>query len=214
MRGRDCCVRVPNVTCRLGSHENQCAPRFLQAWHCAASKILDQNAQLASNCKTLAMLATCCAAPVGPEMRVARVKNSPEPAEHGLHLGAALAAATRRRLAFAPTFTFCPFTPRWRHGEEKQKTKKKQKRGAASNRRHSYGRVEPGTRTAPILGHRVVRVRWYPARFLKFCRRHGGEPHLPATGPTLRSGAGLDLGGVGGGGMPPPVTLAGPAELS
>ena len=45
-------------------------------------------------------------------------------------------------------------------------------------------------------------------------RRHGGEPHLPATGPTLRSGAGLDLGGVGGGGMPPPVTLAAPAELS
>ena len=27
-------------------------------------------------------------------------------------------------------------------------------------------RVEPGKRTAPILGHRVVRVRWYPARFL------------------------------------------------
>ena len=77
-----------------------------------------------------------------------------------------------------------------------------------------HWRVEPGTRTAPILGHRVVRVRWYPARFLKFCRRHGGEPHLPATGPTLRSGAGLDLGGVGGGGMPPPVTLAAPAELS
>ena len=25
---------------------------------------------------------------------------------------------------------------------------------------------------------------------------------------------GLDLGGVGGGGMPPPATLAGPAELS
>ena len=75
-------------------------------------------------------------------------------------------------------------------------------------------RVEPGTRTAPILGHRVVRVRWYPARFLKFCRRHGGEPHLPATGKTLRSGAGLGLGGVGGGGMPPPVTLAAPAELS
>ena len=57
------------------------------------------------------LLATCCAAPVGPEMRVARVKNSPEPAEHGLQLGAALDAATRRRLAFAPTFTFCPFTP-------------------------------------------------------------------------------------------------------
>ena len=57
------------------------------------------------------LLATCCAAPVGPEMRVARVKNSPEPAEHGLHLGAALAAATRRRPAFALTFTFCPFTP-------------------------------------------------------------------------------------------------------
>ena len=77
-----------------------------------------------------------------------------------------------------------------------------------------HWRVEPGTRTAPILGHRVVRVRWYPARFLKFCRRHGGVPHLPATGPTLRSGVGLDLGGVGGGGMPPPVTLAAPAELS
>ena len=40
------------------------------------------------------------------------------------------------------------------------------------------------------------------------------QTHLPATGPTLRSGAGLDLGGVGGGGMPPPVTLAAPAELS
>ena len=51
-------------------------------------------------------------------------------------------------------------------------------------------------------------------RFLKFCCRHGGEPHLPATGKTLRSGVGLDLGGVGGGGMPPPVTLAAPAELS
>ena len=38
--------------------------------------------------------------------------------------------------------------------------------------------------------------------------------HLPATGPTLRSGVGLDLGGVGGGGMPPSVTLAAPAELS
>ena len=75
-------------------------------------------------------------------------------------------------------------------------------------------RVEPGTRTAPILGHRVVRVRWYPARFLKFCRRHGGEPHLPATGRTLRSGVGLDPGSVGGGGMPPPATLAGSAELS
>ena len=77
-----------------------------------------------------------------------------------------------------------------------------------------HWRVEPGTRTAPILGHRVVLVRWYPARFLKFCRRHGGEPHLPATGRTLRSRAGLDLGGVGGGGMPPLVTLAAPAELS
>ena len=75
-------------------------------------------------------------------------------------------------------------------------------------------RVEPGTRTAPILGHRVVHVRWYPARFLKFCCRHGGEPHLPATGKTLRSRVGHDLGGVGGGGMPPPVTLAAPAELS
>ena len=30
-----------------------------------------------------------------------------------------------------------------------------------------HWRVEPGTRTAPILGHRVVRVRWYPARSLK-----------------------------------------------
>ena len=77
-----------------------------------------------------------------------------------------------------------------------------------------HWRVEPGTRTAPILGHRVVRVRWYPARFLKFCRRHGGEPHLPATGKTLRSRVGHDLGGVGGGGMPPPVTLVAPAELS
>ena len=80
--------------------------------------------------------------------------------------------------------------------------------------RAHFRRVEPGTRTAPILGHRVVRVRWYPARFLKFCRRHGGEPHLPATGRTRRSGVGLGLGGVGGGGMPPPVTLAAPAELS
>ena len=134
--------------------------------------------------KTLAMLATCCAAPVGPEMRVARVKNSPEPAEHGLHLGAALAAATRRRPAFARLLPFALY-------QTKSKSKQKRMRGAASNRRHSrrhsYGRVEPGTRTAPILGHRVVRVRWYPARFLKFCRRHGGEPHLPATGPTLRS---------------------------
>ena len=43
-----------------------------------------------------------------------------------------------------------------------------------------HWRVEPGTRTAPILGHRVVHVRRYPARFLKFCCRHGGEPHLPA----------------------------------
>ena len=43
---------------------------------------------------------------------------------------------------------------------------------------------------------------------------HGGEPHLPATGKTLRSRAGLGLGGVGGGGMPPLVTLAAPAELS
>ena len=30
-----------------------------------------------------------------------------------------------------------------------------------------HWRVEPGTRTAPILGYRVVRVRWYPARSLK-----------------------------------------------
>ena len=37
---------------------------------------------------------------------------------------------------------------------------------------------------------------------------------LPATGKTLRSRVGLDLGGVGGGGMPPPVTLVAPAELS
>ena len=58
------------------------------------------------------LLATCSAAPVGPEMRVARVKNGPEPAEHGLQLGAALAAAVRRRPAFAPTFTFCPYTLR------------------------------------------------------------------------------------------------------
>ena len=40
-------------------------------------------------------------------------------------------------------------------------------------RAHLYlWRVEPGTRTAPILGHRVVRVRRYPARSLK--------PLLPA----------------------------------
>ena len=144
-------------------------------------------------------------------MRVARVKNSPEPAEHGLHLGAALAAATRRRPAFARLLPFALY-------QTKSKTKQKRMRGAASNRRdsrrHSYGRVEPGARTAPILGHRVVRVRRYPARFLKFCRRHGGEPHLPATGRTLRSGVGLDPGSVGGGGMPPPATLAGSAELS
>ena len=59
--------------------------------------------------------------------------------------------------------------------------------------RTHFRRVEPGTRTAPILGHRVVRVRRYPARFLKFCCRHGGEPHLRAssacdrTDPTERS---------------------------
>jgi len=35
-----------------------------------------------------------------------------------------------------------------------------------------HWRVEPGARTAPILGHRVVRVRRYPARSLK--------PLLPA----------------------------------
>ena len=68
----------------------------------------------------------------------------------------------------------------------------------------SHWRVEPGTRTAPILGHRVVRVRWYPARFLKFCRRHGGEPHLPATGRTLRSGVGLDPGASGVAACRPP----------
>ena len=63
------------------------------------------------------LLATCSAAPVGPEVRVARVENSPEHAEHGLQLGAASsAAATRRRLSFALTFTFCPFTPRGRRG--------------------------------------------------------------------------------------------------
>ena len=56
-----------------------------------------------------ALLATCSAAPVGPEMKVARAENSPEHAEHGLQLGAASnAAATRRRLSFALTFTVCP----------------------------------------------------------------------------------------------------------
>ena len=54
------------------------------------------------------LLATCSAAPVGPEMGVARVKNSPEPAEHGLQLGAALDAATRRRLTFARLLPFAP----------------------------------------------------------------------------------------------------------
>ena len=42
------------------------------------------------------LLATCSAAPVGPEMRVARV-DSPEHAEHGLQPGAALSAAAARR---------------------------------------------------------------------------------------------------------------------
>ena len=128
---------------------------------------------------------TSCTAPVGPEMRVARVENSPEPAGHGLHLGAALAAATRRRPAFARLLPFALY-------QTESKTKQKRMRGAASNRRHSrrhsYGRVEPGTRTAPILGHRVVHVRWYPARFLKFCRRHGGASSAcDRTDPTERS---------------------------
>ena len=110
------------------------------------------------------LLATCCAAPVGPEMRVARMKNGPEPAEHGLHLGGCLSCRDAPPAGLRPTFTFCPLP-------NKIKNKTKRMRGAASNRRHSrrhsYGRVEPGTRTAPILGHRVVRVRRYPARSLK-----------------------------------------------
>ena len=77
-----------------------------------------------------------------------------------------------------------------------------------------HWRVEPGTRTAPILGHRVVRVRWYPARSLKPAAGIAAVTSLPATGRTLRSGVGLDQGGVRGGGMPPPVTLVAPAELS
>ena len=36
------------------------------------------------------------------------MKNSPEPAEHGLQLGAALDAATRRRLTFARLLPFAP----------------------------------------------------------------------------------------------------------
>ena len=167
------------------------------------------------------------------------------PLSTAFSLGAALAAASRRRLAFARLLPFAPL-PRgdgaaFRRGLHRERA---QPGGSIVNahgrvsrsffpgvagmaRQLSFWaspawrayflyhwRVEPGTRTAPILGHRVVLVRWYPARFLKFCRRHGGEPHLPATGRTLRSRAGLDLGGVGGGGMPPPVTLAGPAELS
>ena len=76
------------------------------------------------------LLATGSAASVGPEMRVARVENSPEPAEHGLHLGAASAAATRRRPAFAPTFTFCPF-------KQKQKQRNKDENEAKTNARDS-----------------------------------------------------------------------------
>ncbi|CAH0373556.1 unnamed protein product [Pelagomonas calceolata] len=177
------------------------------------------------------------------------------PLSTAFSLGAALAAATRRRLAFARLLPFAPL-PRGdgtafrrglhagRVGDSAEWELTRTAGGSIVNthgrvnrsffpgvagmarplsfwaspawRAHFlyHWRVEPGTRTVPILGHRVVRVRWYPARFLKFCRRHGGEPHLPATGPTLRSGAGLDLGGVGGGGMPPPVALAAPAELS
>ena len=167
-------------------------------------------------------------------MRVARVKNGPEPAEHGLQLGGCLSCRDAPPAGLRPTFSFAPL-PRGggtgvsaraasivnahSRGLHREHARPGQPIFLSGRRRHGapiffYWRVEPGTRTAPILGHRVVRVRWYPARFLKFCRRHGGEPHLPATGPTLRSGAGLDLGGVGGGGMPPPVTLAAPAELS
>ena len=152
----------------------------------AARKILANNERLCARAAPSrpahpGLLATCCAAPVGPEMRVARVKNSPEPAEHGLHLGAALAAATRRRPAFALTFTFCPSTPRKAGSKKQKQSEKNTKRGAASNRRHSYGRVEPGTRTAPILGHRVVRVRWYPARSLKPAAGIAAVTSLPAT---------------------------------
>ena len=188
--------------------------------------------------------ATCSAAPVSPEMRVARVKNGPEPAEHGLQLGGCLSCRDAPPAGLRPTFTFAPLPrgdgtgvsaraasivnthSRGLHRERAQPGAPSRTRTAGSAdlsfraspawRVHFlyHWRVEPGTRTAPMLGHRAVRVRWYPARFLKFCRRHGGEPHLPATGPTLRSGVGLDLGGVGGGGMPPPVTLAAPAALS
>ena len=157
------------------------------------------------------LLATCSAAPVGPEMRVARVKNGPEPAEHGLHLGGCLSCRDAPPAGLRPDFYLLPLYP---VVTARRRTKNKSEGQPRTGDIPYHWRVEPGTRTAPILGHRVVRVRWYPARFLKFCRRHGGEPHLPATGPTLRSGAGLDLGGDGGGGMPPPVTLAALAELS
>ena len=52
--------------------------------------------------------ATCSAAPVSPEMRVARVKSGPEPAEHGLQLGGCLSCRDAPPAGLRPTFTFAP----------------------------------------------------------------------------------------------------------
>ena len=54
------------------------------------------------------LLATCSAAPIGPEMRVARAKNGPEPAEHGLQLGGCLSCRDAPPAGLRPTFTFAP----------------------------------------------------------------------------------------------------------
>ena len=63
------------------------------------------------------------------------------------------------------------------------------------------------TEAAARLFRAAVRLRNRGRRDIRSCDRTD-----PAELAELL--VGLDLGGVGGGGMPPPATLAGPAELS
>ena len=132
--------------------------------------------------------ATCSAAPVSPEMRVARVKNGPEPAEHGLQLGGCLSCRDAPPAGLRPTFTFAPL-PR---GDGTGVSA----RAASIVNTHSRGlhreRAQPGapsrTRTA---GSTDLSFRASPAwrvHFLSGRRRHGAPTFFIIGGSSPEHG--------------------------
>jgi len=104
--------------------------------------------------------ATCSAAPVSPGMRVARVKNGPEPAEHGLQLGGCLSCRDAPPAGLRPDFYLLPPLPRGKP-ETKNKNKTKQYKARGSLEQETFlwagrARNTDGTHPRASSGARSV----------------------------------------------------------